>query len=62
MYLDSITEEIRRIRRELAAKFDNDIARIGADLRRQQAEGSRRVIQLPPREPRVISKGRVNPD
>lgn len=46
------TEEIRRIRRELAARFDNDIHRIGAETRRRQQESGRRFITLPRRLPR----------
>lgn len=50
---DSITEEIREIRHQLAAKFDNDIDRIGEDLRRRQAESGRKYITLPKRPPRL---------
>jgi hypothetical protein len=49
---DPITEEIRRIRHELAAKFDNDIDRIAEDLRRRQRESGRVYVTLPPRRPR----------
>jgi len=48
---DSPTDEIRAIRHELAAKFDNDIKRIGDDLRRQQRESGREYIRLPKRSP-----------
>ena len=47
-----ITEEIRRIRHELAARFDNDLDRIVDDLQRQQRESGREYIRLPKREPR----------
>ena len=47
-----ITEEIRRIRRELAARFDNDLDRIVDDLQRQQRESGREYIRLPKRGPR----------
>ena len=51
MMPDSPTDEIRAIRHELAAKFDNDIKRIGDDLRfRQQASGCE-YIRLPKRIP-----------
>ena len=46
------TEEIRAIRHELAARFDNDLDRIVADLRRQQQESGREYITLPKRPPR----------
>ena len=46
-----ITEEIREIRRRLAAQFDNDVYRIGAETRRRQAASGRRVVRLPGRAP-----------
>ena len=46
-----ITEEIREIRHRLAAQFDNDVFRIGAETRRRQATSGRRVIRLPSRTP-----------
>ena len=49
---DTITKEIRRIRHELAARFDNDLDRIVDDLQRQQRESGREYIRLPKREPR----------
>ena len=54
MVRDLITEEIREIRHRLAAQFDNDVGRIGDDLRRRQAASGRRVVQLPKRQPRTI--------
>ncbi|MFN7873899.1 MAG: hypothetical protein ACK5YR_15980 [Pirellula sp.] len=42
---DSINEEILRIKRELASKFDNDLARIVADTRSRE----RNSISMPPR-------------
>lgn len=51
MVHNPITEEIREIRRRLAARFDNDVYRIGAELRRRQAASGRRLVRLPRREP-----------
>lgn len=51
MVRDSITEEIREIRHQLAAQFDNDVDRIGEDLRRREADSARRVVRLPARSP-----------
>lgn len=45
------TDEIKSIRRQLAAKFDNDVRRIGADIRRFQRESGRTYVTLPRREP-----------
>ena len=51
MVPNPITEEIREIRHRLAAQFDNDVFRIGAETRRRQATSGRRVIRLPSRRP-----------
>jgi len=42
---DTINEEILRIKRELAAKFDNDLAKIVADTRSRE----RNTVSMPPR-------------
>ena len=55
MVYDTITEELRAIRHALAAKFDNDIKRIGEDLRRQQMESGRTYVRLPKRPPRGVT-------
>ena len=55
MVHDSITESIRVIRHALAAKLDNDIQRIGEDIRRQQRESGRTYVRLPKRQPRILS-------
>ncbi len=49
MASDSITDEIRGIRRELAAKFGNDLDLILADIRRREASDGRTYISLSPR-------------
>jgi hypothetical protein len=51
MVHNPITEEIREIRHRLAAGFDNDVYRIGAELRRRQAVSGCRVVRLPSRQP-----------
>lgn len=53
MIYDSITAEIRAIRHALAEKLDNDISRIGDDIRRQQSESGRAYVRLPRRQPRT---------
>jgi hypothetical protein len=45
MSADSINDEILQIKRDLAAKFDNDLDRIIADARSRE----RNAISLPPR-------------
>jgi hypothetical protein len=54
MVRDSIAEEIRATRHRLAAQFDNDVSRIGEDLRRRQESSGRNIVQLPKRSPRTI--------
>jgi hypothetical protein len=51
MVHNPITEEIRDIRHRLAAQLDNDVYRIGAELRRRQAASGRRLVRLPARPP-----------
>jgi hypothetical protein len=53
MIHNPITEEIREIRHRLAAQFDNDVSRIGAEIRRGQAISGRRVVRRPRRQPVV---------
>ena len=50
---DSITEEIRCIRRKLAAQFDNDVSRILADVREREASDGRAYVTLPKRPARI---------
>ena len=49
---DSITEEIRAVRRKLAAQFDNDVSRILADVREREASDGRAYVTLPKRPAR----------
>jgi hypothetical protein len=51
MVRNPITEEIREIRHRLAAEFDNDVYRIGAEIRRRQGLSGHRVVRLPQRSP-----------
>ncbi|MGI8981834.1 MAG: hypothetical protein ACR2FY_21600 [Pirellulaceae bacterium] len=49
---DSITDEIRAIRRELAAQFGNDVSKILADARQREAADGRTYVTLSKRLPR----------
>ena len=63
MVPNPITEEIREIRHRLAAQFENDVFRIGAETRRRQATSGRRVIRLPSWTPagrKLSSQGTKN--
>lgn len=46
---DSITDEIRRIRRDLAAQFGNDLDLILEDIRGRECSDDRTYVSLPPR-------------
>lgn len=49
MSTDSITDEIRSIRRDLAAQFGNDLDLILADIRKREASDGRTYVSLSPR-------------
>ena len=51
MWKDEIVEEVRRIRHEHAARFNNDLDAICADIRKRQQESGRKVVSLPPKPP-----------
>ena len=55
MWRDPIVEEVRKIRAEFAARFDNDLEAMMKELRRTEAEGGREVVSLPPRRPASTS-------
>ena len=50
---DPITEEIRNIRDQLAARFDNDVSRMFADVREREATDGRTYVTLPKRPART---------
>ena len=49
MIEDPIVEEIHKIRREHAAKFNFDVAAICADYRAREKKSKREVISRPPK-------------
>ena len=50
---DSITDDIRALRQQLAAQCGNDLATIFADVQRREASDGHVYVSLPPRRPRV---------
>jgi hypothetical protein len=48
---DPVVADIRRIREEIAARFNYDIDAIGKYARERDAADNRNVIRLPPRRP-----------
>ncbi len=53
MWRDEIVEEIHKIRREQAARFNYDVAAIVADAKRRQDEGGRRVVSFSSQRPQM---------
>ena len=51
MWKDEIVEEVRRIRHEHAARFNNDLDAIVADLKEKERKSGRKVVSLPPKRP-----------
>jgi hypothetical protein len=50
MWTDPIVEEVRRVREQHAAKFDYDIGRIVADVKKREQESTRVVVAAPDRK------------
>ena len=49
MWKDPIVEELHRLRREHAKRFNYDLKAIFEDLAREQDSGGHEVVTLPPR-------------
>ena len=49
MKSDPIVDEIRAIRKAHAAKFNNDLNAICADLKKQEKNSGHPVVSLPPK-------------
>lgn len=46
MWEDPIVVDVRRVRQELSAKFDFDVAAIFDDLRNRQINAGKRLVRL----------------
>ena len=55
---DPIVEEIRRIRREHAEKFNFDLDAIFEDLKEAQRKSGRKAVALEPRRPSPVRSGK----
>jgi len=49
MWVDVIVEETRKAREAHAARFNYDLEAIYEDLKKQEQEGGRNVVSLPPK-------------
>ena len=56
MQADPIIEEIHAIREALSKASDDDIRKIAEAAKARQAQSVRKVVQLPPRKPKVVRK------
>jgi len=52
MEADPIIEEVRRIRREHAARFGHDLRALAADLRKREQQQPERLVSFPPKPAR----------
>ncbi len=59
MQSDPIVDEIRRVREELAARFNYDLSAIVEYARQLDAAGDREVIRRPPRRP--VASAKIEP-
>jgi len=51
MWTDEIVEQTRQLRDAYAARFNYDLDAIYVDLKKQEAQGARKTVTLPPKEP-----------
>lgn len=57
MTRDPIVDEVRKVREELASRFNYDIDALFDGLERKQREGDQKTVSFPPRprsKPRVV--------
>lgn len=56
MWTDPIVEEVRRVREQHAAKFNYDISRIVADVKKREQASKRVIVAAPEREHRGVNQ------
>jgi len=49
MWKDEIVEEVRKARDEFAAKFNYDMDAIYKEIKKQEAESTRKFVSFPPK-------------
>lgn len=60
MWTDELVEDVRKVREEYAAKFNYDLEAIYQDLKKQEREGRRKVVSLPPKEPELTPQAKAS--
>jgi hypothetical protein len=53
MWNDEIVEEVRKVRRDYAAKFNYDLEAIFKDIKQQEEKSARTVVSRPPKKPQL---------
>ncbi len=53
---DPIVQEVRRVREEMAAKFNYDVRAIVRHLQKEQKHSGRKAVRLPPKK--LLASGR----
>lgn len=61
MWEDPIVAEIRRIREEIAARYNHDLEAICRAAREREKSGDWETVTLPPRPVRQPSTSRIEP-
>jgi len=61
MWEDPIVAEVRRVRAAHAARFNNDLAAIFLDLKREEQKSGRSLASYPARRTAPVKKSRVQP-
>ncbi len=55
--MDDIVGEVRKVREAYAKQFGYDLQAIHRDLKAQEQASGRRVVSLPPRQPKPMAHG-----
>ena len=61
MTKDRIVEEVRRVRRQYAARFKFDLDAIYRDLKERERKGEFKVVHRTPRRPQPLTHQRMEP-
>ena len=52
--MDDVVREVRKIREAYAQQFGYDLQAIHRDLKEQEQASGRRIVSLPPRQPKLL--------
>jgi hypothetical protein len=60
MWPDEIVEQTRQVRDAYAARFNYDLEAICKDLKKQEAQSTRKIVSLPPKEPVIAPQAKAS--